>query len=227
MPFNVNVGRAERVASIVSGVLLAAYGIRRSSLAGLSIAATASALVFRGVTGYCPANAALGRNSAGASSRRRRVDVRMSLIIDRPREEVYAYWRQLENLPTFMKHLDEVREVSARRSQWAASVPKMDARIEWEAKIQEEDENSRLAWRSVDGSEIENAGEVRFEDAPGGRGTVLHIHITYQPPAGELGAAAARLLNPAFEQMIKEDVRRFKYLMEAGEIPSTSGQPTG
>lgn len=222
-----NVGVVERIASLVGGAVLAAYGITRSSVAGYTAAAAGGALIFRGVTGYCPANAAVGRNSADSDRRLRRIDIRTSLTVDKPRNEVYAYWRRLENLPRFMKHLAEVREVSPRRSEWAATVPKIEARIEWQAEIRTEEENSRLAWHSVDDSEVENAGDVRFEDAPGGRGTVIHVRITYTPPAGGLGAGAARLFNPAFEQLVKEDVRRFKHMIEAGEVPSTSGQPTG
>ncbi len=224
---HVNVGTGERIVSLVGGVVLAAYGIRRSSAAGYGVAAAGAALIFRGLTGFCPVNAAIGRDSSELNRSHRHVDIRTSLTVDKQRDEVYAYWRKLENLPRFMKHLEEVREVSARRSEWAATVPKIDARIEWKAEIQAEEENSRLAWRSVEGSEIENAGEVRFDDAPAGRGTVLHVHISYKPPAGELGRVAAALFNPGFEQLIKEDIRRFKHVIETGEVPSTSGQPSG
>ena len=83
----------------------------------------------------------------------------------------------------------------------------------------------RLAWRSEPGADVDNAGEVVFEDAPGGRGTEVHVHLSYRPPAGAAGKAAARLLNPVFEQMVKEDIRRFKHVLEAGELPTTAGQP--
>ncbi len=224
---HVNVGAIERLASIAAGTLLTAYGIKRSSLAGYGIAGTGAALLFRGVTGYCPVNAAVGRDSTGGDQGHDRVEIRTRLTVDKPREEVYAFWRRLENLPQFMKHISEVRQTGARRSAWSAPIPMTDTHLEWESEIEAEDENSRLAWHSVAGSGIENSGEVRFEDAPGGRGTVLNVYIFYAPPAGDVGAAAAGLLTPAFEQMVKEDVRRFKRVIETGEIPSTAGQSSG
>lgn len=223
----INVGPTERVVSVTGGLLLAAYGLRRFSLSGLTLAATGGALLFRGVTGHCPINAAIGRDSAAADRGRPGVELRTTLTVDRPRDEVYRFWRRLENLPQFMHHLEDVRELDPRRSVWTAKVPKTSSTIEWEAEIEAEEEGRRLAWRSVAHADVDNAGEVRFEDAPGGRGTEVHVHISYRPPAAGAGRAVARLLNPVFEQMVKEDVRRFKHLLEAGSIPTTEGQPTG
>lgn len=223
----VNVGLIERILSAAAGAALAAYGLKRSSAAGIGLAAAGSALLFRGVTGFCPVNESIGRDSSDPDRQKRGIEIRTSLTVGKPRNEVYAYWRKLENLPLFMEHLADVRQVDERRSEWSAPIPKTGAYLDWRAEIEAEEENSRLAWRSVEGSQIHNAGEVRFEDAPGGRGTMLHVRITYEPPAGAVGAAASRLVNPAFEQMVKEDVRRFKRIMETGEIPTTEGQPSG
>ena len=223
----VNVGLVERVVSAAAGAALAAYGMKRSSAAGIGLAAAGGALLFRGVTGFCPVNQAVGRDSSEPERRQRRVEIRTSLTVEKPRSEVYAYWRKLENFPRFMEHLADVRELDERRSEWSAPIPKTGAYLDWQAEIEAEEENSRLAWRSVEGSQIRNAGEVRFEDAPGGRGTMLHVRIDYEPPVGAAGAAASRLVNPAFEQMVKEDVRRFKRIMETGEVPTTEGQPSG
>lgn len=218
----VNVGGLERMASAASGALLAAYGTRRGSGWGLTLAAAGGVLILRGLSGYCPINDAIGRNSAQGVSAG--LDIRTSLTVNRPRIEVYQYWRRLENLPRFMKHVSEVREITATRSRWVVAIPKTERRIEWDAVLEADEEGRRLAWRSVHESAVENAGEVRLEDAPGGRGTEMHVHITYRPHAG---TAASRLLNPVFEQMVKEDVRRFKHVFEAGEVPATTGQPSG
>lgn len=236
-----NVGAAERLASIVAGGAAVAYGLSRGSLTGYGVAAAGGVLLFRGVTGYCPVNAVVGRDSTEVDRRVPRIEIRTSLTVEKRRDEVYAYWRRLENLPRFMKHVSDVRQAGARRSEWSAPIPHTDLHIEWEAEVEADEDGSRLAWRSVEGSDIDNAGEVRFEDAAGDRGTVVHVRITYGPPTGRAGtagsfvgaaagkaaSAVAKLLNPAFEQMVKEDIRRFKRVIETGELPSTSGQPAG
>ena len=218
----VNVGPGERLASAVGGAALIALGLQKRSLGGAALALAGSALAARGATGYCPANAALGRDSA---KRRDALDLTTALTVQAPRDEVYAFWRRLENLPSFMEHVREVRTLGGGRSHWAADVPGLDAALEWDAETVADDENERLAWRSVPGADVENAGEVRFADAPAGQGTEVHVTIRYRPPAGAAGRAFGKLLDPVFEQMVKEDVRRFKHVIEAGEVPTTEGQP--
>ncbi len=132
-----------------------------------------------------------------------------------------------------MQYLEDVRQTGSRRSHWVAKVPKNIIRkeklttIEWDAEITQEEENSRIAWRSLPNSEVENSGEVRFTDAPANRGTVVQATISYHPPAGAAGKLAAKLLNPAFKELVKQDLRRFKRVLEAGEIPTIIGQPSG
>lgn len=220
----VNVGSVERVVSAGAGAFLAAIGLHRRSTWGAVLAAAGAALVTRGVSGYCPINEAIGRDSSGPQTASRGITIRTSLTVDRPREEVYAHWRRLENLPEFMEHLSDVRQINATRSRWLARIPKSDVEIEWIAEITSDDEGRRLAWKSVESSAVANEGEVRLHDAPGGRGSEVHVAISYKPQAG---TSAAKLLNPVFEQMVKEDIRRFKHVMEAGEIPSKAGQPMG
>ena len=224
---SINVGDAERIGSIAGGALLAYLGLRKFSLTRLTLAATGGAMLYRGVTGYCPANEELGRDTSASGSQTDPIEIETSLTVEQSREEVYAFWRELENLPRFMEHLSEVRDLGGGRSHWVASVPGGFGHIEWDAEIADEDEGRRLAWHSVEGADIANTGEVRFKDAPGGRGTEIHAKIAYRPPAGEIGQAAARLFNPAFGQMVKEDVRRFKHVAEAGEIPTVDNQPAG
>lgn len=231
----INVGDTERIWSAAGGALIATYGLRRGSFSGLLLATLGGFMVYRGASGYCPMNQALGRNTAGPNAGNGAVDsieIVKSLTINKPRKEVYAYWRQLENLPRFMFHLSEVRQLDNKRSHWVAKLSdgllaQTLGTVAWDAQILEEEENERLVWKSVADARIDNAGEVRFVDAPNGQGTEVHAVIKYRPPAGQLGGAIMKLFNPAFEQMIKQDLRRFKQLLETGEITTIDGQPSG
>ena len=220
-----NVGDNERMISAASGGLLAYYGLRYHSVPGLALAAAGGYLLFRAATGYCPINETTDRDTADKNHLS--LEITRSLTINKPREELYAYWRQLENLPTFMKHLQEVRQTGEKQSHWVAKVPGGMGTVAWDAEITQEEENQRLAWRSLPGLDIENTGEVQFKDAPANRGTIVQATITYQPPAAAIGNNAAKLLNPLFKQMVKEDLRRFKRVMETGGIPTIAGQPSG
>lgn len=124
-----------------------------------------------------------------------------------------------------MKHLTWVKQRDWKRSHWKANIPGGIGSLEWDSDIIYEDENRRLVWGSVPNSDVDNSGEVRFDDAPGNRGTEVWISINYRPPTGDIGRIAAKIFNPAFEQLIKEDLRRFKQIMEAGELPTIEGQP--
>lgn len=185
-------------------------------------AAAGSALLLRGTSGYCPVSKAIGRNTSEREDAA--VEVSTSLIINKPREVLYSYWRRLENLPNFMQHLEEVTQTSNDISLWVARIPGGLGEVEWEAEILQEEENYLLAWQSLSGSEIDNGGEVRFEDAPGG-GTLVETTIIYRPPAGELGELAGKILTPAFEKMIKKDLRGFKKFMESGTYESYISDP--
>ncbi|GAB3042428.1 SRPBCC family protein [Spirosoma pulveris] len=231
----INVGNTERVWSMAGGALLATYGLRRGSFGGLLLASLGGFMIYRGASGYCPMNQALGRNTAEPTTPNQVVDsieITKSLTINKPRQEVYAYWRQLENLPRFMFHLSEVRQLDNNRSHWVAKLSdgllaKTLGTVEWDAEILEEVENERLVWKSVADARIDNAGEVRFVDAPNGQGTEVHAFIAYRPPAGQVGGVLMKLFNPAFAQLIKQDLRRFKQLLETGEIATIEGQPSG
>ena len=123
-------------------------------------------------------------------------------------------------------HLETVVDLGNKKSKWTARAPKGLAHIEWEAEITEEKANQLIAWQSVENADIENSGEVSFKDAPGNRGTEVTAVIKYNTPGGAFGRAAAKLLNPSFKQMVKEDIRNFKHLMETGELPVLKGQPS-
>jgi len=220
----VNVGRTERIASGVAGAALVALGLRRRGLRPFLVPLGAG-LVARALTGRCPVNRALGRNTAlddepvspvASVGRGQGVKVERAITIDRPAHELYAFWRDFENLPRFMEHLESVTVIDATRSHWIARAP-VGQRVEWDAEIHNEIPDELIAWRSLPGSEIANAGSVHF--TPAGGGTEVRVVLSYEPPAGRLGDAVARFFGEAPAQQVQDDLRRFKQVMEAGEVP--------
>ena len=214
---------------------LAAYGLirRRGTGPGLAIAAVGGVLLKRGVTAHCDAYQVMGINTAPASGDTRSalggragVHVDESVTINQPIETLYRFWRNLENLPRFMRHLESVERLTDTLSRWRAKGPG-GSTVEWTAEIINEVPNQVIGWRSIEGSDVVSAGSVNFDDAGPGRGTRVRVHLQYSPPGGKMGAVVAKLLgrDPAAE--IREDLRQFKQLLEAGEVPTTTGQPRG
>jgi uncharacterized membrane protein len=215
----INVGTGERIISGISGVSLALLGWKKISSGGLALAAAGGFLIYRGISGNCPVNSLLGRNTTTKKKDNRDFEIRESLTVNNPREETYAYWRKLDHLPLFMEHLDEVKERDHKRSSWKARTPASIGIIAWEAEITEEEPGNKIVWRSLPGSLIENAGEVLFRDAPRGYGTEISVKITYRAPAGQLESAIEKALNPAFETIIRQDIRGFKEHLESIKHP--------
>lgn len=143
--------------------------------------------------------------------------VQRSITIGRPPAEVYAFWRRLEQLPLFMRHLESVQELDARRSHWVATGP-LDTRVEWDAEIITDEPDRLIAWRSAPGAQVRHEGMVRFLPAPGDRGTEVHVDLTYAPPAGPLGVALAKVTGREPSQQISEDLRRLKQILETGQV---------
>jgi uncharacterized membrane protein len=231
----VNVGLAERWGGALVGSFLALWGLslllrRRSILGGLSLTALGSTLTYRGVTGHCVAYEKLGVRSQDAKvlshPLSRRIHARYSVTIDRPAEELYAFWHDLSNLPRIMRNLESVQQLDEKRSRWVALAPR-GRQVQWDAQTISDRPNKEIAWQSTDEAQVPNRGVVRFEPAPGGRGTVVSVSLEYQPPAGAIGAAIARLTGQEPSQQIRKDLHRFKQIMEAGEEPITAGQPRG
>jgi len=156
----------------------------------------------------------------------RGVKVRRSFTIGRSPEECYRSWRDLERLPRFMTHLISVLIVDERRSHWVAKAPAPWGQVEWDAEIIADTPNELISWRSLRDADVDNAGSVRFRPAPGDRGTEVTVELNYEPPAGQLGITLARLFGEEPRQQIEDDLRHFKQLMEAGEIPTVAGQPS-
>lgn len=154
------------------------------------------------------------------------IQVKKSITLMKPRAEVYQFWRQLERLPSFMIHLSSVTGTSATRSHWVAKGPG-GTTIEWDAEITAERENEELSWRSLGDSEVQNAGSVRFADAPADRGTEVRVELSYDAPGGAAGAAVAKWFGEEPSQQLTDDLRRFKQVMETGEVVLSAGSPQG
>ncbi len=151
-----------------------------------------------------------------------RVHVERVTTINRPIEEVYAFWRRFENFPRFMRHLEKIEDLGGRRSRWTARAP-AGMTVTWEAEMTEDREPELIAWRSVEGSSVDHSGSVQFGRAPGARGTEVRVRLDYRPPAGSLGRGIAWLFGEEPDQQIHEDLHRFKQLVETGEIPLSDG----
>jgi uncharacterized membrane protein len=189
---------------------------------GRMAAATASVLGLTALDLLCAQQ--LGRSTSGRAAERgsRAVHVNRVITVNRPIEDVYRFWRDVTRFPRFMRHLESVEMVSERRSRWRAKGP-AGTTVEWDADLVEDREPDIIAWRSVEGSEVQNSGVVRFGRAPGARGTEVRVELEYSPPAGSLGRAVAWLFGDAPEQHIHEDLHRFKQLVETGEIALSDG----
>jgi len=230
----VNLTRAERIASAIGGGILMTAGLGRRSRAGIAMALIGGDLLRRGITGHSYAYEAMGIRTAplGQGAETTAVPYELGIRVDkaitigRPRAEVYRFWRSLDNMPRFMRNLESVREMGGDRSHWAVRAPG-GRTVEWDAVVHNEIENELIAWRSLPGADVANAGSVWFRDAPGGRGTEVRIELQYDPPAGALGAIVASLRGKEPGQQIQEDLHRLKALLEAGEVLRVEGQPAG
>jgi uncharacterized membrane protein len=238
--WRVNVGRTERWLSMIAGGILAAYGLKRRSTPGGSAALLGAALLHRGATGHCNVYQALGINRAngaaslrgtgviadqGSDTRRqlggdRGIHVDESVTINRPVAQVFRFWRNFENLPKFMQHLESVAMREAGISHWVARGP-AGSQVEWDARIINEIDNKLIAWQSLEGSTISTAGSVNFDDL--GDRTRVRVHLQYSPPGGKLGAAVARLFGEDPNTQVRDDLRGVKSLLETGGIPTNRG----
>lgn len=154
------------------------------------------------------------------------VHAKASCIVNRSPEEVYRFWRNFDNLPRFMRHLESVSDLGGGRSRWKATGP-AGMNVEWEATIIADVPGEVITWRSLENSDVDNAGAVRFEKAAGGRGTIVRVNIQYNPPAGAVGAAVAKLFGEEPEQQLDDDLRRFKQVLEVGEVVVSDATITG
>lgn len=154
------------------------------------------------------------------------MDGRTAITINAPADDLYRRWRDFEQLPTFMYHLESVTTTGGGRSHWVAKAP-AGTTVEWDAEIVEDVPGRRIAWRSLEGASVENSGSVRFERAPGDQGTEVYVEVDYSPPGGALGTAVAKLFGEEPNQQIGDELRRFKQIVETGEIARSDGAPLG
>jgi uncharacterized membrane protein len=215
-----NISETERWVSIAAGTAMALYGISRGRGRGWILAAFGGWLVQRGASGHCHTYEFLGISTAGTSTDTRQalggsrgVHVEERVVINRPAGEIYRFWRNLENLPRFMSHLESVERITDTLSRWRAEGPGHTT-VEWNAEIINEIENSLIAWRSLEGADVVSAGSVHFEPYGGGR-TRVRVRLQYSPPGGKAGAALARLVGKDAATEIREDLKRFKQMIES------------
>jgi len=205
----------------VAGAVLALAALRGRRLRGLLLP-MGGGLLLRAITGRCAVNRAFGRNSAERGTAAGRaatiergggIKVEKTVMINRPREEIYRFWRNFENLPRFMDHLESVTVIDENRSHWKVRGP-MGTRVEWDAEINNDIPNELIAWRTLPGSEVNHAGSVHFEPRLPGSGTVVRVVLRYEPPAGKPGALIASLFGEEPSHQIEDDLRRFRQMIE-------------
>lgn len=202
-----NVGDGGRVFSAVAGSLLLYFMAKKKPLDTLLFLG-GGYLLYRAVSGHCPVAAAFKRKDH--PGRPSNVNVRASVIVSRPPSEVYAFWRKLENIPLFMKHIEHVDELDAHTSAWKMKMPLDMGDLRWEAKILKDEKDSEISWHSAPGAPIENTGKINFSETPG-NATRVNMMISYRAP---VGAAIGRLLTPAFREKIESDLHHFKHYIE-------------
>ncbi len=200
-----------RWTALIGGSALAVLGLTRRSKSGLAIAAAGGALAYFG-----------SRAAAGPKE----LVARSSILLNCSPQKAFQFWRNLENLPRFMRHLESVSAIGDRRSRWIAIGP-LGKRLRWDAEIVAERPGELISWRSLEGSDLMLDGFVEFQAAPGDRGAIVFATIIYTPPGGQLGRAAAKMLGKDPSFLMRQDLRRFKALVETGEIPTTKGQTHG
>ena len=202
---------------IAAGSALGLYALTRRTKTSTAVAAIGM---------FALTEAGMWSKVDNGVTRGQRHKARASFAINCSPETAYNFWHDFENLPRFMQYLESVKATGGQRSEWTALGP-LNTKFHWTAEITEDTPNRRIAWRSVEGSEVDTNGSVEFHAPKNGRGTLVKVKLAYVPPAGTVGKAVASILgkNPQFT--VREDLRRFKALLEAGEVPTTVGQTHG
>lgn len=212
-----NVGTNERWASGVGGAALALWGLRRASLPGLLVAATGAALAWRGLSGWCNLYGALGIDRAGATRTVGNLGVKIDrgITVAATPERLYHFWRNFENLPRVMSHVERVEVLSETRSRWHVKAP-AGISLEWEAEIINDHPPHLIAWRTQSGAMVEHAGSVRF--TPEGASTRIDVSLQYDPPGGALTHAVASWMDADAGRLLEHDLQEFKQALESGRL---------
>lgn len=223
-----NISTAEQWASVLVGSGLVFTGLRRFSRAGLIVAGAGVLLIRRGLTKHSGLYDRLGIDTAeGAASPEayfhRGIHLEQVCTVDRDPMDLYCFWRDVRNFSKFTNHVVRISRIDDHRSHWVVTAP-AGRTVEWDAELINDEPGVLLAWRSLAGADVHNAGSVRFLPSPDKRGTDVHVVVDYIPPAGRLGAFVARLFGENPQQQIRDDLLRFKQVMEAGAVSDTQGQ---
>ncbi len=241
--FNTNVSPTERLVSGVAGGALIALGAKRGDAIGVLLSIVGGGLALRGATGHCQVYDAMDINTADESQQKRhfgagsakspfsgraltgKIHVKKSVTINKSPAELYQFWRNFENLPKFMAHLESVTVTGEKTSFWKAKAP-LGMTVEWGAEVTSDIENERIGWQSAGDADIPNSGVVEFNPTST-RGTEVRVVLTYEAPGGQLGATFAKLFGEEPSQQVYGDLCRFKSIMEAGTIVKVEGQTSG
>lgn len=216
----------ERFVVGLGGAALLFRGLKKGDWLGMAAVAAGSGLLYLSATGKNPLARAAGIRVVDTEHAGRRIEVVKSMTINRPAAELFGFWRNFHNLPHIMPHLRSVDVLSERRSHWVANAP-AGFTVEWDAEIVNEKPGALIAWQSCEGSGVANWGVVRFAEAPGERGTEVKVELEYESPAGTTGVVLAKLFGEEPSQQVEDGLRRFKQIMETGEVPTVEGQPRG
>lgn len=218
-----NIKTSERILSVLAGSWLlykSIKQIRKHPYLGIQGTGAGGLLLYRGATGICPINQSIDKLYENSPA----ISVEESITVNAPVNAVYAFWKELSNLPKFMKHLKSVEMINYKTSLWTANILGGLIKVHWSAKIIKEEPNRYLSWKSLDDSMIETTGRVEFRKRTADNGTELRVEINYQPPGGKIGAGIASIFSDKFEQMIRSDIQQFKIYVESPEFKAYSDQ---
>jgi len=213
----VNVGERERIVSAIAGGTLLVFGLTRMSVGGLLLAAVGAALGYRGLTGHCDAYERLGIDAGGARRNVGNLGVKIdeAIVVNAPPQRVYDVWRNLENLPRLLSHVERVEVLDRTRSRWTVKGPG-GARGSWDAELINDKPGELIAWRTRDSTLVNHAGSVTFE--PAGSGTHVRVSLQYDPPGGRFGHAVASLVSADAGSQVAHDLAEFKRALEEGRL---------
>jgi uncharacterized membrane protein len=230
---SINLAKDERDVSTIIGIALLTLVLMRPKKFALLLAPTGVMFLYRGLKGRSMLYSLIGRNTAvhnGLTSvsvpHRQGFHVTRSITIDRPVEEVYAFWRDFTNLPRFMHYLESVTVQTPERSHWRVKGP-AGVSIEWDAEIINDEANRVIGWRSLENPYVDHAGAVRFKPAPNGQGTEVKVQLEYAPLGGRAGTAVAGLFGKLPDRQLLNDLRQLKQYLEVVEVARIDGQPSG
>lgn len=215
---------AQRWLALAGGVAALALGLRRHPVLRLVLGTAAGGLLYRGLTGRNPMRALTPLLHSGAAVNH--LVASGNVVIARTPRELYDFWRNFENLPTFMRHLESVQVVDAQHSRWRARAP-AGTSVAWDAEVTRDIVGQEIAWRALPGADVENWGSVRFRQVIDGRGTEVQVRLNYRPPAGKLGAIVAALFGEEPQVQLEDDLARLRQLLEAGALPDAAGVGAG